>query len=258
MIIALLVGFISGWLISMPIGPTNAAAIQRTIHYNYKHGFVVGLGGALMDIIYCGGATQINGFLLKSPIINLCFHILGFGLLIYLGITSFRAEKKEHPFEPTVTDTQREKKSEARITKMHVKKASYFASLVLGIMLYASNVAGVPEWIFISAFWHNQGVSIIAFSDAIAFAIGAGIGTAGWFFTLVKYFSKRSTTLQPRTLTMINRFAGAAMLAFGVYFGYQIIFKTDWKQVDDRWRTEFKEKFGVVTNLRELPGADRS
>src|SRR5437868_5664484 len=104
MIIAFIVGFVSGWLISMPIGPVNAAAISRTIHYNRRHGFLVGSGAAIMDTIYCGGATQINGFLLRSPIINLCFQIAGFALLLYLGIKSIRAEQQEHPFQPTLQD----------------------------------------------------------------------------------------------------------------------------------------------------------
>lgn len=250
MLIALLVGFVSGWLISMPIGPVNAAAITRTLHYRFKHGFVVGLGAALMDAIYCGGATQINAFLLRSPIINLCFQIIGFGLLLFLGIKSLNAEQKTHPFEPTAKDTKQEKKAEAKVERLPVKKGSYFASLSLGIVLYASNVAGVPEWIFISAFWHNQGVMILGLSDVLAFAIGAGLGTAGWFFTLVKYFSKKSTSLKPRTLFIINRVSGAAMLAFGVYFGYQIIFKTDWKQVNGRLNEEFKPVKDTVTSSK--------
>jgi L-lysine exporter family protein LysE/ArgO len=249
MILALIVGFISGWLISMPIGPVNAAAITRTIKVGYRHGFLVGLGAAIMDIIYCGGATQINAFLLRSPIINLCFQIAGFILLIFLGIKSFRAENKEHPFEPTEKDTTAKMKAEARVSKMHLKKASYFASFSLGVVLYASNVAGVPEWIFISAFWHNQGVPIVEYSEATAFALGAGIGTAGWFFTLTRFFSKRTQTLKPSTLHIINRFAGFAMLFFAVYFGYQIVFNTDWKRVDKRWEEEFR-KTDTITNSR--------
>jgi L-lysine exporter family protein LysE/ArgO len=250
MLIAFIVGFVSGWLISMPIGPVNAAAITRTLQFNYKHGFLVGFGASIMDAIYCGGATQINAFLLRSPIINLCFQTVGFGILLYLGIKSLRAEQQEHPFEPTEKDTAQEKKAEARVSKMHVKKASFLASVTLGIVLYASNVAGVPEWIFISAFWHNQGVLIIGFSDAILFAAGAGVGTAGWFFTLTRYFSKRKTSLKPRTLYIINRFAGLAMLAFGIYFGYQIIFKTDWTQVNKRWDEHMKQTFGFVTSSK--------
>ena len=247
MIIAFIVGFISGWLISMPIGPVNAAAISRTIHFNRKHGFLVGTGAALMDAIYCGGATQINAFLLRSPIINLFFQSAGFGLLLYLGIKSLKAEGADHPFQPTEKDRELEAKAETRVGKMHVKKAGVVASFFLGVVLYASNVAGIPEWIFITAFWHNQGVYIIGISDAVTFAIAAGVGTAGWFFVLTKYFSKRKTTLKPRTLHLINRFAGLAMLAFGVYFGYQIIFKTDWTKVHDRWEEHVRNASAVIS-----------
>src|SRR5687767_481465 len=98
MIIALIIGIIAGWVISMPVGPVNATAILRTLHYGAKHGFAVGIGAAVMDIIYCGGATQINAYLLDSPILNLSFQSVGFFLLVYLGIKSLlhpSAAKKE-------------------------------------------------------------------------------------------------------------------------------------------------------------------
>ncbi|MEI8133569.1 MAG: LysE family transporter [bacterium] len=250
MILAIIVGFMSGWLISMPIGPTNAAAISRTINLNYKHGFVVGLGGALMDVIYCGGATQINVFLLNSPIFNLSFKILGFGLLLYLGITSLLSKKETQPFAPSAADTKRELKGEERLSRLPLKKASYVGSFFLGVLLYASNIAGVPEWIFISSFWNNQGISLTGYSSALGFAIGAGIGTAGWFFTVVRYFAKRSTSLKPLTLRRINHFTGGAMLAFGLYFGYQIIWKTNWKEVDTRWNVQYQKTMDSITNSK--------
>jgi threonine/homoserine/homoserine lactone efflux protein len=246
MITAILVGFMSGWLISMPIGPVNAAAITRTIQFNNRHGFLVGLGAAIMDAIYCAGATQINAFLLNSPLINLCFQSVGFGILLFIGIKSLRAEQQPHPFEPTEKDTKQEEKAEARMGKMHLKQAGYFGSFFLGVVLYASNVSGVPEWVFISAFWHNQGVPITGLPNAALFAIAAGIGTAGWFFTLTRFFSKRTSTLKPRTLHIINRVAGYAMLAFGVYFGYQIIFNTNWTRVNQRLDEEFKKKSSMI------------
>ena len=200
-------------------------------------------------MIYCAGATQINAFLLRSPIINLGFLTVGFGILLYLGIKSFRAEQQPHPFEPSAKDTKQEQKAEARVNKMHMKTAGYFASFFLGVVLYASNVSGVPEWVFISAFWHNQGLELTGLPNAALFAVGAGIGTAGWFFTLTTYFSKRTSTLKPKTMHIINRVAGIAMLVFGVYFGYQIIFKTDWTRVNQRWDEEVKQKVGsLITN----------
>lgn len=234
MIFAILLGFVTGWAISMPVGPVNATAILRTLHYGWKHGLAVGFGAAVMDIIYCGGATQINAYLLNSPLINLIFQCVGFFLLLFLGIKSLlpSTEKKELM---TDKDEAKEELAEKRVEKLHVKQGSIISSALLGVVLYASNIASLPEWVFITSFlrqehWLDQG-----YSASISFAIGAGIGTAGWFFLLTKYFSKKKATIKQKTLHTINRFAGIAMLLFGIYFGYQIIFKTDWEKVKERF-----------------------
>lgn len=225
MFAALLLGFVAGWGISMPIGPVNAAAITRTIRYGAKHGFAIGLGAAIMDCIYCAGATQIQLYLQSSPIINLCFLVVGFSLLIILGILSLRTKETTPPTNKSQTT------AEGHVEKLHLKTGSIIASSVLGIVLYASNIASLPEWLFISTFLKNIGWLEDGFSASMVFALGAGIGTAGWFFTLSRYFNKRKTTLQPTTLNLINKAAGIAMLGFGFYFGYQIVFTTDWSKI---------------------------
>jgi hypothetical protein len=101
-------------------------------------------------------------------------------------------------------------------------------------MLYASNIASLPEWVFLTAFWKQQGFLDDGYTIYAVFALGAGAGTAGWFLTLTRYFTKRKSTLKPKTLMLINQVAGIAMLAFGLYFGYQIAFKTDWTRVNER------------------------
>lgn len=229
MILAFLIGFATGWAISMPVGPVNAASIMRTLHYGAKHGAMVGIGAAIMDIIYCAGATQINEFLLSSPVINLSFQGAGMLLLVYLGIKSLKVKREQDK-----EDVQTEKDAEKTVQKLHVKKGSVLASLALGIILYASNIASLPEWVFLTAFWKQQGFLNDGFTIYIVFALGAGLGTAGWFLTLTRYFSKRKSTLKPKTLVLINKFAGIAMLGFGLYFGYQIAFKTDWTRVNER------------------------
>lgn len=225
MIAALLLGFVAGWGISMPIGPVNATAITRTIKYGAKHGFAVGAGAAIMDLIYCGGATQINNYLLNSPIINLCFQVVGFALLVFLGIRSLRVK------QAATSANEASKHAEERVDKLHIKVGSVLASFALGVVLYASNISSLPEWLFISAFLRGQGWLEEGFAASMIFAVGAGIGTAGWFYTLTRYFNKRKTTLKAKTLTLIDRVAGIAMLGFGIYFGYQIIFKTDWSKI---------------------------
>jgi len=229
MILAFLVGFGTGWAISMPIGPVNAASIMRTLHYGVRHGIMVGIGAAIMDFIYCAGATQINEFLLRSPVINLSFQGAGMLLLVFLGIKSLKT-KREQDKEDVVQELDAEKK----VQKLHVKKGSVLASFALGIILYASNIASLPEWVFLTAFWKQQGFLDDGFAIYLVFAVGAAFGTAGWFFTLTRYFSRRKSTLKPKTLVLISKVAGIAMLAFGLYFGYQIAFNTDWSRVNER------------------------
>jgi hypothetical protein len=64
-----------------------------------------------------------------------------------------------------------------------------------------------------------------------AFAIGAGLGTAGWFIFLIRWISKRQHGFKPATLRKINFGTAIAMLAFSGYFAYAIIFETHWDQV---------------------------
>lgn len=229
MLIALIVGFITGWLLSMPIGPVNAAAISRTIKYSVRYGMAVGIGAAIMDTIYCGGAAQINEFLVASPIVNLCFELAGFTALVALGIRQLRTKLQAAP--PLDSDGKGESLEIMAMTKMHLRKRNLLGPFVLGILLYATNVMAVPEWIIVAGLWRGWGVLGTGFAVNAGFAVGAGLGTLGWFTTLIRWISKRQRGFEPSTVQKINLGTGIAMLAFGLYFLYAIVFETKWDQV---------------------------
>jgi hypothetical protein len=134
------------------------------------------------------------------------------------------------------------------VEKLHLAQGNIIASLALGIVLYASNIASLPEWIFITAFWKHQGLLSDGFTISLIFAAAAGLGTAGWFFTLTRYFAKKQTTLKPKTLAIINKVAGFAMLGFGIYFGYMILFNTDWARVNKALRRAEPKEVYMITN----------
>ncbi|MEO6939701.1 MAG: LysE family transporter [Candidatus Kapaibacterium sp.] len=231
LIIALIIGFITGWLVSMPIGPVNASAITRTLHHGAKQGIATGLGAALMDFIYCGGAAQIHQFLQSSPIINLIFQCIGFFVLIFVGIKTLRSKALSSQALTPKLDEQKESAAEQRVEKMHVHSTGYVQAFLIGVVLYASNVAAIPEWIFISALWRGYHLLADGVVVNLTFALGAGLGTAGWFIFLVKFIAKRQRGFKPTTLSRINLGAGVALLIFSAYFGYEIIFGTNWHAV---------------------------
>jgi hypothetical protein len=107
----------------------------------------------------------------------------------------------------------------------------YVQAFLIGVVLYASNVAAIPEWIFISALWRGYHLLADGVVVNLTFALGAGLGTAGWFIFLVKFIAKRQRGFKPTTLSRINLGAGVALLIFSAYFGYEIIFGTNWHAV---------------------------
>jgi len=209
---------------SMPIGPINAAAISHTLKYDFKIGLAVGAGAAIMDVIYCGGAAQINQFLVESPVINLFFELAGFAALLYMGIRQLRTK---HPGEGN--------KSTSDVPGMDVVKRlkgkNIAEPFAIGVLLYATNVMAVPEWIIISGLWRSWGVLGSGFAVNAFFALGAGVGTFGWFSVLVGWIARHNRGFQPSTVRKINLGTGIAMLVFSGYFAYAIIFETHWPEV---------------------------
>jgi threonine/homoserine/homoserine lactone efflux protein len=218
---------------SMPIGPVNAAAISRTLKYSYRYGVAVGVGAAIMDVIYCAGAAQINEFLVESPVINLGFELVGFGALLSLGIHQLRSKKSTEELQamPPETEGVSERVTELAMKRMNLERKSLFGPLAIGVVLYATNVMAVPEWIIISGLWRSWGVLGIGVNINIAFALGAGTGTLGWFITLTRWISQHHRGFKPATLKKINLGTSIAMLVFAAYFGYEILFHTNWHEV---------------------------
>ena len=247
MILAILAGFVTGWLMSMPIGPVNAAAISRTLKYGFKFGIAVGAGASLMDLIYCGGAAQINQFLITSPVINLGFELIGFAALLFLGIRQLSQQSRNEMKDAAEQNKNEvgstaERMQAAAMKRMHAQEKSLFGPFSIGVLLYATNVMAVPEWIIVSGLWRSWGILESGFSYNAFFAIGAGLGTLGWFSVLIRWISKHHRGFQARTLQKINIGTGIAMLAFSGYFAYAILFQTHWDQV----KSHVKENTGQL------------
>jgi L-lysine exporter family protein LysE/ArgO len=245
MIVAFFIGAITGWLLSMPIGPVNTAVISRTLKYSFKFGIAVGVGAALMDVIYCGGAAQINQFLVESPVINLFFELAGFAALLVLGIRQL----SQKTLQEELNNNSKEKKDDpgewmtsVAMKRMRLKKKSLAGPFTIGVLLYATNVMAVPEWIIISGLWRSWGVLGTGVAINALFALGAGVGTVGWFTVLVRWISRHHRGFKPATLRKINMGTSIAMFVFSLYFAYAIIFETHWPEV----KSHFKENTGRI------------
>lgn len=233
----------------MPVGPVNTSAISRTLKHGFKIGLAVGAGAALMDIIYCGGAAQINEFLIASPVIKLIFEIVGFAALILLGIRQLRSKLPGNKEE--------EGGEEGEHVPFHYHSGkkegqSLAESFVIGVLLYATNVMAVPEWIIVSGLWRSWGLLGTGFGMNAAFAVGAGVGTFGWFTVLIRWIARHHRGFRPSTLQNIRVGTGIVMLLFAGYFAYAIVFETQWNEVKSHVTTGTEKVIGMRMSGKNL------
>ena len=58
--IAWLVGALSGFFVSIPVGPINIAIVNEGARKGFWWGFWIGLGAVVMEVVYC--AVAFAGF----------------------------------------------------------------------------------------------------------------------------------------------------------------------------------------------------
>src|SRR5438067_12694115 len=83
---ASVIGLVSGFVFSIPVGPINLAIINEGVQRGYRWGVLSAFGAIGMDIIYCGLAFAGFSGLFTTRLLRATMELLSFLALIYLGI----------------------------------------------------------------------------------------------------------------------------------------------------------------------------
>lgn len=188
--------------LSAPIGPVNAAQLDKGIRYGFWNAWLLGLGAmaadaAFMLLIYFGSAH-----VLQTPFIRSFLWTFGCFVLLYTGIESF---KKAQTIQKTAA-AGREPPSK---------------SFVQGFLLTLGNPLSILFWLGIYG-------SILAETALHADPIivlrntcGIFLGILLWDFAMAGAASTFTRLASDAILTFLSRAAGVVLIAFGAYFGVQ-------------------------------------
>jgi threonine/homoserine/homoserine lactone efflux protein len=204
--LAAIVGFAIGFLTSVPVGPINVAVLTKGVRESFAHGISLAIGAATMDFVYASAAMFGFFAVFQGPRVNLAFQLLGIALLVYFGLKNILTKPK--PVEQRV-----------KIPLKHELHSSFW----IGVFLYLSNPTFLGYWITVGGVIQAYKLIINEWLDNLFFAIGAGLGAAGWFYVLLKFFHHRSATLKPATLHRMSVLAGYLLLVFACYLSYEVI-----------------------------------
>ena len=188
-------GLIIGFAMAVPIGPLGIMCIRKTLAEGHSRGLIIGFGAATADSLF--GCIAAFGLTFVSDVIasqQLWLGLVGGGLLLFLGIRTFRARPKD-PIIPFGGKGL---------------LGSYISAFLLALTNPVTIVAFVAVF---AAFGLGHGLNIIS---ACLLVLGVFIGSFLWFLTLsfgATFFRK---TLNAGGLRWVNRIAGVLIVLSGL------------------------------------------
>lgn len=208
--VAALTGFISGFALSIPVGPINLTIMNEGARCGFKAAGLISLGAITMELIYCAIAfTGFASFFTKG-MVKAVMELLSFVFMLYLGIKFLLAKQI-----PAAT------KIEARIEqRLHPHSA-----FMIGFIRTLGNPGVLVGWIilaaaFISRDWvHPDG------PGKAACIAGVAAGTGIWFASLSWFSGRGHGRWSEKTLLRMEHVSGFILLGLASAHGLHILWQ---------------------------------
>ncbi|SFP45935.1 LysE family transporter [Salibacterium halotolerans] len=192
-----------GVTLAAPIGPVNAAQLDKGIKNGFWHAWVVGVGAMIADALYMLLVYLGVVHFLEVPMVKTFLWLFGFFILVYIGVESLKGESG------AITVTSR-RSSPPLIRSFG---SGFFMclcnplSIVFWLGIYGSIVAKTSA--------HHSSEQLLLYSAAIF------IGVSLWDITMAGIASGFRKYLSERMLALISTASGICLILFGIYFGWE-------------------------------------
>ena len=207
MIAALVIGFLFGFIGSMPVaGPIAVLIVARSIEERHHSAFMIGMGSVIAEMLYAffafwGFAKLLETYAWIDPVSRGVAAII----LVALGVVFWRGK---------TSDEQLDAPS---------KKDRGWASFALGFSISGFNPTLLATWAGAAGTLSASGLVEFKQSLAWPFGIGAGIGIGLWYVLLIRLMKRYKSRFRTETLHKVLRFFGAFLVVVGLWFGYMFV-----------------------------------
>lgn len=191
-----------GLSLAAPIGPINAAQLDRGIRYGFWHSWLTGVGAAAADgiymlIVYAGIVTFID-----APIVQTFLWLFGAFVLLYTGIESLINIKGL-----TISGNR--------------KKEPLIKSFMSGFFMSLSNPLTILFWLGIYGSVLAKTAATSGHTQLALYSAAIFSGLLLWDISMATLATGAKRYLTSRLLTAISVISGLSLIGFGLYFGWQ-------------------------------------
>lgn len=206
MVITALVGFLFGFIGSMPIaGPIAVLVLARALEGRLASALKVGIGGAVAETAYALLAFWGFSELLAAdawivPVSRGAAAVI----LLGLGIVFLRREPTAVAAPPPAPGRD-------------------VGAFLLGLSISGLNPTLIATWTAAATTLFSTG--LVAFSPGLAvpFGLGAGLGIAAWTVVLVRIVARYRDRFEPATIDRMVRWMGGFLLLVSLLFAWRLI-----------------------------------
>jgi len=205
---AVFLGFVSGFLASIPVGPINIAIINEGARRGFGWALLIGFGAIAMEAIYCSLAFAGFSGLFTSPFLRASIELLSFLATLVFGVkyllvrelpaTTRSVERVEHRLHP-------------------------HTAFMIGFVRVLGNPGVLLFWITLSAtFMSHEWIADTWASKGLC-VLGIAAGAAAWFIFLSFVVSLGHGKFSAKTLVRLSHATGASLLVVAVVIGVRLV-----------------------------------
>lgn len=227
---ALITGFIIGYILAIPPGPLGLAAIRYGTRHKLAAVVALAAGAGLLDVLYSLAAMWASGGLLSALVstsaaggsaeLMTAARLLIAGAMIAAGVVLLR--------RPAHDEGQDSDDGPPRWTQK-LGLAPALLPFLVGIGFAVTNIANptfLPSLVVMSGMIRSAGMLGAATSDVLIFSLGFGLGNALWLVTLGMLVQRYRERLPGSMMARVRSFMGVALIAVGLLYVVRIAVAT--------------------------------
>jgi len=207
-LVAAFTGFVSGFLVSIPVGPINISIVNEGARRGFVWAFLIGLGATIMEVIYCAIAFAGFTHLFDSRVVKATMELVSFLLMLFLGVKYLIA----HSLPATTRSV------ESFEHRLHPHTAFW-----TGYVRCLGNPGVLLFWITISATFISHDWMDDTWPSKGACLLGVTLGCFSWFTLLSFLVSRGHGRFSTTTLLRMSQFSGASLLIVSLVMGGRLV-----------------------------------
>jgi threonine/homoserine/homoserine lactone efflux protein len=218
---AALVGFVSGFILSIPVGPINLTIMNEGARRGFLWGALIGLGATTMEVIYCFVAFTGLASFFSRGYIKAAMELFTFVFMLFLGIKFLLVKT----VEATVHLGGTADKIEARLGQELEVRLRPHSAFMTGLVRVMGNVGVLVFWIIMAANFISREWVSPDWPGKLSCVTGVALGTGLWFIGLSWAVSLGHGKFSEKTLLRMEHLSGVGMLVLAVIHGGTIVWQ---------------------------------